>query len=398
MKTFGSRDIIPEYRCRKKIVFVVTDLAMGGAEIMLYRLLSQLDSSKFQAYVISLMEHESLTSSIENLGVPVHSLELIRGSVKLTALWRLVCLMYKIKPDLIQGWMYHANIAVLTIPVFYYCDVPILWSIHNSIYSLSYEKKKTAAIIQFSAYFSKFLTQVIYVSRVSQQQHEALGFSVSNGTIIPNGIDCNLFMPSAIAHLSVKAELGLPEYSILIGLIARFDPLKDHSTFIEAASLIAKKVSDIHFLLIGALIDRENTFLYQMIQRYNLLHQFHLLGERSDIPRLMASLDIATSSSYSEAFSLAIAEAMACGVPCVVTDVGDSAWIVSDTGRVVPVRSPQALADAWQELIDLGQEKRKDLGNAARSRILEKFSLNSVVAQYEALYQNALASRSTSWP
>ncbi|NEP28701.1 glycosyltransferase, partial [Moorena sp. SIO3I6] len=215
-----------------------------------------------------------------------------------------------------------------------------------------------------------------------------LGYSSQNSCVIPNGFDTSLFKPSLEARAAFRSELGLSEQSILIGLIGRYHPMKDHPNFIRAASLLVKEFPDVHFIMVGTEVDQDNNFLSSLIQDLGLSNHIHLLGERSDIPRLTAALDINTlASAYGEAFPLVIGEAMSSGVPCVVTDVGDSAWIVGNTGRVVPPRNSEALARAWKELILMGNEGRKVLGKAARSRIIDSFSINSVVAQYESLYE-----------
>ena len=196
-------------------------------------------------------------------------------------------------------------------------------------------------------------------------------------------------MPSSQAKVSFRSELGLPEETFLIGLICRYHPMKDHANFIQAAAILLKHYPQVHFVLVGTEVDHKNQNLNQIIQELKIANQIHLLGERKDIPRITAALDIASSSSaYGEAFPLVLAEAMSCGIPCVVTDVGDSGWIVGNTGIVVPPKQPKALADAWKDLI-LNSD-RIALGQAARARILEYFSLESVVTQYEALYENLI--------
>ena len=187
--------------------------------------------------------------------------------------------------------------------------------------------------------------------------------------------------------------MGVPDNTILIGLFGRYHPVKGHEVFLKAAQLLLKKHPHIHFLLGGKEVDNTNYVLNQQIAQLEIGEQIHLLGERQDVHHLTASLDIASSSSYSEGFPNVIGEAMSCGVPCAVTDVGDSARIVGNTGRVVPANNPEALANAWQELIEMGAEGRFKLGSAARSRIIECFSLDLVVTQYETLYETIFAEK-----
>ncbi len=374
-----------------KIVYIATGLSTGGAEIMLYHLLSRIDRERFNPFVISLIDRGSIGERIEKLGISVFSIGMNTSFPKLIDVWHLFRTIHRIKPDLIQGWMYHGNLAAQVAGLLFWKQIPLFWSIHHAANCLHSEKKMTAAIIQFGAKISYWTKQNIFVSKISKIQHDLLGYCQQNSCVIPNGFDTELFQPSTEYRRQLRDELALDQNCILFGLIGRYHPLKDHSNFIQAAAIAAQKSPDIRFILAGKNIDKENHSLMQMIQEAGLLERIYLLGERSDVNCIAAALDIFSLTSISEAFPLTIGEAMSCGVPCVVTDVGDAAWIVSDTGRVVPSKAPQSLADAWQELIDMGSEGRKVLGEAARARILANFSLESVVAQYENLYAQALA-------
>lgn len=376
---------------RIKILHIINDLSIGGAEMMLYKLLSGINRERFDPVVISLIDRGKLRDQIEALGIPVYTTRMKPGRPTPAAILRLIRITRRLKPDLIQGWMYHSCLAGQLANTFSARKAPVLWGIHCSdICSIS-EKKMTLAMIKLCAPLSKLPSNIIFVSESSRSEHKSFGYSVENSRVLPNGIDTQLFVPSASARLSVRSEMGLPEDAFLIGLVGRYHPMKDHTNFLQAASLLLKTHPGIHFLLIGRGINPENKALRGAIQDLGLLNQIHLLGERNDTPRLSAALDIFTlSSSYGESFPNVIGEAMSCGVPCVVTDVGDAAWIVGETGRIVPRRDPEAMANGWSELIALGAEERKTLGKAARLRVRERFPLDSVVAQYEALYENAL--------
>ena len=185
----------------------------------------------------------------------------------------------------------------------------------------------------------------------------------------------------------MRGELGLAPDALLIGLIGRYHPQKDHATFLRAAAILARSRPDVRFVLAGAGVDSSNATLAELLRTPDLSARVHLLGERSDMPRVNAALDIATSSSsYGEALSLAVAEAMACAVPCVVTDVGDSALLVGKTGVAVPPADAEALAGGWGRLISAGPEARRELGAAARHRAEEHYSVRSIVRSYEELY------------
>jgi len=371
-----------------KIVYTIVGLTTGGAEVMLYRILTRINRERFSPSVLCLMDRGTLGDRIEALGIPVYTLGMKAGGIPTpNVIWKLINIIRKIKPDLIQGWMYHGNIAAQLAKVFCGLETPVFWSIHYSVYSLDAENKMTQAVIKLGAPISKFAKQVLYVSKISKMQHEALGYEAENGYVIPNGIDISLFTPSLEARLSVRQELGLPSTSFLIGSICRYHPMKDHANFIKAAALLLKNYPDTHFMMAGSQVNSANKTLHQLIDELGIAHRIHLLGERSDMPRLMAALDImASASAYGEAFPLVLGEAMSCGVPCTVTDVGDSGWIVGNTGWVVPPKNPEALAVSWQESIELGADGREALGKAARARIIESFSLDSVVADYERFW------------
>jgi glycosyltransferase involved in cell wall biosynthesis len=371
-----------------KILYVTTGLNTGGAEMMLYRILYSINRAKFQPVVVSLIDRGTFADRIEALGIPVHTVGMERGFPTPINIYRLISLVKQIKPDIIQGWMYHGNIAAQFANFFTGNKTPVLWSIHHSIASLNAEKKTTIAIIKFGAYISRLATQILFVSHSSKSQHEVLGYAKHKSCVIPNGFDLSLFVPSANNRISVISELNLPESSFLIGVIGRDHPMKDHANFVRASAILLKEYQNVHFLMIGKGVDDHNAKLMQLIDDLGISDRISLLGERSDIACLISSLDILTSSSaYGESFPLVIGEAMACGVPCVVTDVGDSDWIVGDTGHVVPTSNPAALASAWQELLALDGDHRKNLGKAARTRIETEFSLDSVVSKYESLYE-----------
>jgi glycosyltransferase involved in cell wall biosynthesis len=307
---------------------------------------------------------------------------------------RLVSTARRLKPDLIQGWMYHGNLAAQLAAMFTVRPVSVFWNIRQSLYSLDYEKPGTAKVIKLGARLSHWPAKTLNNSRTSVAQHSVIGYETSSTVVIPNGFDTELFAPSEQARHSVRSELGVAHDTFLIGLIARYHPMKDHGTFLHAAALLLKEFPDSQFVLAGKDVNWNNEFLRSLIQDLGMVERVHLLGERLDMPRLTAALDIASlSSAYEEGFPNVIGEAMACGVPCVVSDVSDSPWIVGDSGRVVPPRNPEALARSWKDLIELGLEGRKALGETARSRVIECFSLISVVEQYESLYESAVAER-----
>jgi glycosyltransferase involved in cell wall biosynthesis len=374
------------------VLHIISDLSIGGAEMMLYKLLAECDRELFEPIVISLMDSGALRARIEHLGIAVHTTRMKPGRPSPLGLWRLIRLLRLLKPDLVVGWMYHSCLAAQLARFFLAQKPPVLWSIHYSISSLVSEKRMTAAVIKLCAILSRLATHIVFVSRSGQTQHKQLGYSLDNSCVIPNGINVTEFVPSLESRLSVRSELRLAEDALLIGSVGRYHPSKDQANFLKAAGLLSKHYPRAHYLLVGPGVNDQNPELRRLIEELGIGSQTHLLGERHDVTRLAAALDVfCLSSSYGESFPNVIGEAMACEVSCVVTEVGDAVWIVGDTGRVVAPRNSRALADAWQELIDLGVAGRTALGRAARSRVMERFTLESVAARYDALYETVLA-------
>lgn len=374
-----------------QIVYITTGLGTGGAERMLDNLLSQIDRKRFNPAVVSLLDRGTWGDRLATSGIPVYTIDMERGKPTPAALRRLMHVIRQVKPDLIQGWMYHGNLAAQIASLLFWQKIPVLWSIHNSADALLADNKMTGGVIKLGAWLSKLPTHVAFVSQTSKSQHQALGYWSENACVIPNGFDPAIFAPSPEARLAVRSELGLPNDCLAIGLICRYHPMKDHANFLQAAALLLKEYPDTHFILAGTEVDLQNHHLQQLVQQLKIENNIHMLGERQDMPRLMAALDISTlASAYGEAFPMAVGEAMSCGVPCVVTDVGDSSWLVGDTGKVVPPKNPQALANGWKELIEIGNEQRQALGKAARLRIIDCFALEKIAAQYEKLYESVL--------
>jgi glycosyltransferase involved in cell wall biosynthesis len=374
-----------------KIIHIITGLSTGGAEMMLYKLLSVTDRNIFNPIVISLTDCGPIGSLIKALEVPVYNIEISKNLLLPIRLCRFIKLVSKLQPNLIQGWMYHANLATLLASWFIPYKIPVLWNIRHTPCELKDEKKLTAFLIRLSTFFSSRPTKIIYNSHVSAYQHKLLGFSDKHQEVIPNGFDCNYFKPSEDARLKLRNYLGFNHKTFLIGLIARYHPMKGHMTFIRAAGRLVAQYPDVHFILAGRGIDETNSILTKIIQEVNIMRNIHLLGECSNMSEIIATLDISTNTSaWGESFPNVVGESMACGIPCVVTDIGDSAWIVGDTGIVIQIKNIDELVKAWIKLIKIGSEGRKKLGKKARERIMNNFSLSKIINDYEETYREIL--------
>ncbi len=370
-----------------RVVHIINGLSVGGAETMLYRLLCGMDTAHFENEVISLTDLGALTEKIRMARVPVRALGMKRSIPNPFPMFRLLRWIRKSKPQIVQTWMYHANL-IGGLAARLAGDIPVVWGIHQVDLDPQLNKLLTIWTARGCAHMSRWLPRcVVFVSQASLLSHAKLGYAAERMEVIPNGFDLCEFKPDSAARLSLRRELETTENALVIGVAARFHPQKDHHNFIQAAARLHAVLPEVHFVLCGRGLTRDNPQLAKWVAEAGIQAHCHLMGERRDIPRLFSAIDIGTSSARgNEAFPLQVGEAMACGTPCVVTDVGDSALIVGDTGRVVPPRNPDALAEAWRELIEAGPGVRRRLGMAARCRVQQHFALPDVVRRYQSIY------------
>jgi glycosyltransferase involved in cell wall biosynthesis len=372
-----------------RIIHTISGLEGGGAEMMLLKLLDKWDRPDDQIEVVSLTDKGVIGEKIESLGIPVTALGMPRGRPSISGLVRLSSRFRRSPPAIVHCWMYHGNL-VGGLAARLGRQQAIIWGIRSS--NPGY-RRTTQWTAWAGARLSRSVPRkIVCCSEVARQNHVTMGYCPARMLVIPNGFDLVRFKPDAGAREAVRLELNIPARTLLIGLVARFDPQKDHRNFIEAARLLAAGHADVHFLLCGQQIDGANAELSGWIERAGLSDRFHLLGRRDDVPRLTAALDIATcSSSYGEAFPNILGEAMACGVPCVTTDVGDSAYVVGRTGLVVRPCAPELLAGAWSRVIAGGVSLRQEMGREARCRIEGNFELKTIVNLYQSLYREVWA-------
>jgi len=373
---------------------MISGLTTGGAEKALYNLLKGGLEASHRNHVISLGGIGEIGSDILQLGIPVTALN-IRGTLpSISSLIKLRQVVRKVKPDIIQGWMYHGNLAATLARTMARYRPMLAWNIHYSLYDLSYEKPMTRNVIRANHYFSSTPDALLYVSQRSRKLHETFGFSSQKALVIHNGFDVQQFSFTPKSHQRIRTALGIPDNACVIGHVARLHPMKDHSMFLRAAVTIALRYPDTHYLLCGKDVTLHNESLRQIIPT-EVLSRFHLLGERSDVADLMSAMDIfCLSSAWGEAFPIVLGEAMSNMVPCVATDVGDSALIIDDTGMIVSPGDEDAFILGIERLITMPLKKRQAMGFNARARIEACFSLGAIVEQYTALYEKLLKEKS----
>ena len=370
-----------------KVVFIITGLGSGGAENMLCRLLERIDRDSFECHLISLTTLGEKGERIRDLRISVDQLGMRRGIPGPLRFLRLVRQLRRLRPDIVHTWLYHSDLIGGLAAWFARCPA-LIWGIRSSDFVRADTSLRTRFVLSLCTQVSGWLPDcVIYNSQKGGAYHMHLGYRARRSIVIPNGIDLGKFNRDQGARESVRQELGISADALLVGLIARYDPLKNHEAFLKAAARIHEDMPQVHFLLVGANVELSNPTLRDLIKANGLADVCHLVGERSDIPRLTASLDLATLTSWSEGFPNVLVEAMACGVPCVSTDAGDAKVILGETGRIVPPGDPDALADQVRELLRLSADERRDLGTRARNRAQHNFEIATVVKHYEAAYR-----------
>lgn len=375
-----------------KIIHIITGLSTGGAERALYNLFHGGLINWFDNHVVSLSNEGTVGPQIRELGVHITTLDMRGGRPSLAGLRKLRRVVREFQPDVIQGWMYHGNLVATLACRFASDRTTLVWNIRQSLYDLSHEKPMTRQVIRTNRFLSSAPDVLLYNSFLSREQHEDFGFTSLNGRVIPNGIDMQRFCFSGEARKRVRFELGIPADAQVVGHVARLHPMKDHPAFLRAAAGLVLRYPEAHFLLGGRDVSLENNTLEQLIPA-QVRDRFHLLGERGDVSELMSAMDIFCQSSWSEAFPNVLGEAMATGVPCIATDVGDSAIIIGDMGVVVPPQDEGSLAAGIENLLKMSPEERRMLGAGTRARIEANYTLGSIVEQYAALYEKLITEK-----
>lgn len=362
-----------------RVCHVITGLEVGGAETMLAKLCETIDRERVRSTVIALRAGGPLADRIRAAGVEVIELDMPPGSPRAAfMIGRLRQAVLGSGADVVQGWMYHANMAA----VLSFLRRPVLWNIRQTLYDPRRERPITRLVIRASAGLSRIPRVIVYNSEVSAAQHAARGFSPDRARVIPNGFDAVRFRPDARARAQVRAELGIGPSEPVVGLVARLHPMKNHRMFVAAARRILEAIPNAHFVMVGDGVTRA-AFPDELGGR------LHALGTRSNLERLTAALDVACStSSWGEGFPNVLGEALSCAVPAVATDVGDSRMIVGDAGIIVSPGDTQAFADAVRRLIEQPEARRR-MGDAGRTRVLQRFSIGAIADTYTSLYQAA---------
>jgi glycosyltransferase involved in cell wall biosynthesis len=377
-----------------KILHIINTLEIGGAQSVLVQLLEGWGNGREHQLVVSLRKRGQLSAKIEALNVPVLHLDMTPGTFNFKKFLQLIQIIRSYKPDLIQTWLYHSDLLG-SIGARFTGRAPIVWGVHHTTADVNSVKPATWGVVRILSLLSTRLpSQIICCSSSAYQTHIALGYSKEKMKIVYNGVDTNQFKPDPNAQALIQKELGLSKQAKLIGMFARYHPQKDHDTFILAAAKLLQKHPNVHFVLAGDGVDSSNKHLREKLLQEGIQYNFHLLGSRQDMPYLCAGMNIVSlTSSYGEALPMTLCEAMSCAVPCVATDVGDTASLIGDTGKVVKPNAPQELADTWQVILEYSDMEYNRLCDQARSRIFEFYNQKDMIHNYKFIYKELIASK-----
>lgn len=344
-----------------------------------------------------MMDRGDLGARIAAAGVPVHALDMPRRRLTLRGTVKLFKLIRALKPDVVQTWMYHADLVGGLIARFAGCR-HVVWGVRHSDHDRGSTSRSTRLVATLGAMLSGIVPAAIACcSQRAVLVHKRLGYASTKFHVIPNGYDLDRFSPDPQAGEAVRHGWGIGPGNPLIGCVARWNPQKDHANLIRALAALAGRHPRLTCVLVGGGMVPENAELMALLNDHGLAGRVVLAGQRNDVPAVMNALNLhVLASAYGEAFPNVVAEAMACGTPCVVTDVGDAAFIVGDTGLVAPPKDAGALASAVEVLIlelENDADRRESRKLASRTRIAENFSMERMVEAYTALWEQVVHDR-----
>lgn len=370
-----------------RVLHVITGLEQGGAEGMLTRLLLGLDRGAFDQRVVSLTERGVFGETIEAAGIPLASLGMTGFHTIPRTLQRLRRVIAEHRPDIVQTWLYHADLLGL-VAARLAGDAAVAWNIRCAALAPGDVPRSTRWLIRLLARLSPRPEAVLFNSVAGQQAHRAIGYRPRADLTIPNGFDLQRWHPDRRQRAAFRAEIGVADSVFLVGMVARYHRIKDHRCFLAAAERVRACSADVRFVLAGPGITWSNKALVSDIEEFGLRDCVILLGSRSDIAGMMTGLDCLVLTSTSEGFPNVLGEAMASGVPCVATNAGDAGLIIADTGKVVPVGDAEGIADGVLALMVGTLQERAALAARCRAHIEENFGIDRVLARYAGFYRD----------
>lgn len=368
----------------RSVLHVISGLQVGGAEMALLKLIVSSQGNAYSHRVVALAPDGEMRQRFENAGIPLTVLDFKRAP--LIQFFRLSALIRNARPDIVQTWMYHADLLG-GLAARLAGNRNIIWGIRTTDLKSS-GSRATAAVRKVCSMLSGWVPHtIVCVAEAARRTHAAVGYDAARMQVIPNGFDTSSSMPTASQRLALRKECGFPDDAAVVGAVGRFSDEKDQANFVRAAGMLAAQHRQLRFMMVGRDVDSANVTLSGWIADTGHADRFVLLGERADIRACLFSMDVFCLSSRTEGFPNVVGEAMAMAVPCVVTDVGDAALLVGDTGLVVIKEDAVALAAALARLLAFEPAHRLAMGQAAAERIRRLFTVENTRAGFEAIYQ-----------
>jgi glycosyltransferase involved in cell wall biosynthesis len=368
-----------------RIVHIITGLNQGGAETVLVRLLESLDR-EFETHVISLTGAGYYSAKLEALNLKVYYLSFSPFKIISTSR-QLSSILKQINPDIVQTWMYHADLFGGIIAK-RNTKAKIIWNIRNGNINPGVISFPTWGVVMFCSLISHFIPdKIISCSFKACEIHSKAGYSRKKFWIIPNGIDTNKYIRNANLREKGRSLFGGQQNAVFIGNISRWNPLKDHKNLLRAFAEVVKNYPECILVLVGKGLEKSNEELNLYMSQLGITDKVILLGSRSNIVEIMNGLDLHVLSSVGEAFPNVVAETMACGVPNVVTDAGDAAKIVGNPDVVVPVQNHTKLAIAIKQELARIAVDRNLIAQQQHDRIVSIYSLKTMVENYKRLWR-----------
>lgn len=376
-----------------KVLHITTGLGVGGAESILVDLLKNMDSRRIDQSVLCLGSPVRRIELDDFDGVNIEYLDLDRSVYDLLS--KIRTLRYHInnhKPDIVQTWMYHADLlggiaAKLE-------GIPVVWGLFTGNLEWKHYKIRTLLIIKLCAVVSHFVPEfVLSCSHRGVEEHGRIGYSKKRMKYVTTGFDTVRFNQDKFQGTNYRLSLGIDADLLLIGIVARFDPQKDYESLFRAISIFRLKTRKFVVLVAGGygVGDKDNPFS-KLIGKHQLEEYVVALGYVSDIVGFYNSLDLMVLSTHGEGLPRVIGEAMATGVPCIATDVGDIAKIVGKTGIVVPRSNPEKFSDAIRIMSSWTGAEKLQKGEQARQRIIDEYSIDRMVVEYTEIYEQLILS------
>jgi glycosyltransferase involved in cell wall biosynthesis len=374
------------------ILHVITGLDLGGAETALARLVAQSSDSGIRHTVLSLAGRGDLGDAIEAGGGTV----LASASRSLSALPRALLKppkhLREHRPDIIQGWMLHGNLAAWLLRTTRFRRSALAWNLRMTLDDAMHERRSLIWATRKLANLSGSVDLLVANSEASLNEHLAAGYRPRRTAVIANGFDLDLFTPQVPDRQETRAAWGLAEDALAFGLIGRYHPTKGHALFIRAAARVKRQIPEAMFVLAGTDTDVD-AGLGVLIQAEGLASSFLRLGARKDVPAVMRGLDVVCVPSDYESFPNVLGEAMASARPTIATDVADVSVIMGDAGKLIDVGDVDDLTAAMLEMAEIGPEGRAQLGAEGRKRVLDRYTLAASASRYAAEYRALVAER-----